>query len=158
MKYIFLLSFLLGITGMKILAQETIPASGGDASGNEGSVSYSVGQVVYCTNTGRIGSITQGVQQGYKIYTTTGINETDIKLSASVYPNPTTNYLQLSIETIHESFLRYQLFDMQGKLLKNQKVIGNETQIDMGNFVPSTYLLKIMNHNQSIKEFKIIKQ
>ena len=33
-------------------AQESANASGGDATGNGGTVAYSVGQVVYTTNTG----------------------------------------------------------------------------------------------------------
>lgn len=139
-------------------AQEAIPASGGDASGNGGSVSYSVGQIAYNSNAGTNGSVTQGVQQAYEIYATTGIQETGINLSVSVYPNPTTNYLNLKIENFQTSTLRFQLFDMQGKLLQTKKVTGNEMQIDMSNYVSSTYFARIINQNQSIKEFKIIKQ
>ena len=43
-------------------SQETIPASGGAAIGSGGTSSYSVGQLVYTTNTGS-GTVTQGVQQ-----------------------------------------------------------------------------------------------
>ena len=31
----------------ELLAQETVPATGGDASGSGGSTSYTIGQVVY---------------------------------------------------------------------------------------------------------------
>ena len=37
--------FIVGLTSLQ--AQETIPASGGNATGAGGSVSYTVGQVVY---------------------------------------------------------------------------------------------------------------
>ena len=51
---------LLGIGGL--YAQETVPATGGDATGSGGSASYSVGQMVYTTNTGS-GTVTQGVNK-----------------------------------------------------------------------------------------------
>ncbi|MBI9069627.1 MAG: T9SS type A sorting domain-containing protein [Salinivirgaceae bacterium] len=158
MKQIISLLFLFGITISGILAQEVVPVSGGDGSGNRGSVSYSVGQVAYNFNTGNNGTVTQGVQQAYEIYVTTGINETDISLSVSAYPNPTSNYLNLKIENFELSTFNFQLFDMQGKLIQTQKIMGNETQIDMSNYVSSTYFVRIINQNQSIKEFKIIKQ
>lgn len=47
---------LLGLGLTRLQAQEAIPASGGNATGNGGSASYSVGQVVYTTNTGTNGS------------------------------------------------------------------------------------------------------
>lgn len=37
-------------------AQESVNTSGGDASGSGGTVAYSVGQVVYTTNTDYLGS------------------------------------------------------------------------------------------------------
>lgn len=40
----------LGLTGLQ--AQTSANATGGDASGGGGSASYSIGQVVYTTNTG----------------------------------------------------------------------------------------------------------
>jgi len=146
----------LGLTGLQ--AQESVNATGGNASGSGGTASYSVGQVVYTTNTGTSGSVTQGVQQPYEISVVTGIEEAkDITLSVLAYPNPTTDYLQLKVESEKLNDLSYQLFDMNGKLLQNQKLSGTETQINMGNYVPSTYFVRVSSGNQSIKEFKIIK-
>lgn len=148
----------LAFTFSTATAQESVNTTGGNASNSGGSVSYSVGQVAYSSNTGTNGTVTQGVQHAYEIFVATGINETGISLSVSAYPNPTTNYLNLKIESLELSTLNFQLFDMQGKLLQTQKVTGNETQIDMGNYVSSTYFVRIIKKNQLIKEFKIIKQ
>lgn len=158
MKLILSLIILLGITISGIYAQEAIPTSGGDASSNKGSVSYSVGQIVYSSNTATNGTVTQGVQQAYEIYVTTGIEETGINLSVLAYPNPVINYLKLKLESKKLESLSYQLYNIQGKLLQSEKIEGTESQIDMSNYVPSTYFVRIINQNQSIKEFKIIKQ
>lgn len=146
----------LGLTGLQ--AQESVNATGGNASGSGGSASYSAGQVVYTTNTGTSGSVAQGVQQPYEISVVTAIEEAKgINLSVTAYPNPTTDYLTLSIDKFEISNLTYQLYDMNGKLLQTKKMTGTETQIDMSNYVPSTYFVSVINGNQSIKKFKIIK-
>ena len=146
----------LGITGIQ--AQQSNSASGGMASGSGGSVSYSVGQVAYSANTGTNGSVTQGVQQPYEISVVTAIEEANsINLAVSAYPNPTTDFLQLKVESKKLKDLSYQLYDMNGKLLQNKKFVGSDTQIDMSNCVPSTYFVKVISGSKSIKEFKIIK-
>ncbi|MFA5432205.1 MAG: hypothetical protein WC319_04945 [Candidatus Paceibacterota bacterium] len=87
----------LGLTGLQ--AQTSVNATGGNALGGGGSASYSVGQVVYATNTGTNGSVAQGVQQPYDISVVTEIEEAKgINLSILAYPNPTTDYLTLSID------------------------------------------------------------
>lgn len=61
----------LGLTGLQ--AQTSVNATDGDVSGSGGSVSYSVGQVVYTTHTGTSGSVAEGVQQPYEISVVTGL-------------------------------------------------------------------------------------
>jgi hypothetical protein len=146
----------LGLTGLQ--AQESVNATGSNASGSGGSASYSVGQVVYSTNTGTNGSVSEGVQQPYEIFVVTGLEEAkNISLSVSAYPNPTTDYLTLSIEEFDISNVYYQLYDMNGKLLQNAKIIGNQTSIAMGNLVPANYFVKVIQGNKEVKTFKIIK-
>ena len=146
----------LGLTGLQ--AQESINAAGGVASGSGGSANYSVGQLVYTTNTGSNGSVAQGVQQPYEISAITGIEEAkDINLTITAYPNPTTDYLTLNVKDFELSNLNFQLYDMQGKLLRNEKITGNQTSIVMSNLVPSTYFVKVIQGNKEIKTFKIIK-
>ena len=146
----------LGLTGLQ--AQESVNATGGDASGSGGSVSYSVGQVAYQTHTRTSGSVAQGVQQPFEISVVTGIEEAKgINLSVSAYPNPTTDYLTLSISGFEISNLTYQLYDISGKLLQSEKITGNQTNIVMSNLVPANYFVKVIAGNQLIKEFKIIK-
>jgi len=149
----------LGLTGLQ--AQTSVNATGGNASGSGGSASYSVGQVVYTTNTGTSGSVAQGVQQPYEISVVTGLEEAKgINLSVSAYPNPTTDYLILSIDastTLSIQSMSYQLYDMNGKLLQSEKITGNQTSIGMSNLVPANYFVKVIQANKEVKTFKIIK-
>jgi hypothetical protein len=157
LKFGAILFFALGLTGIQ--AQEVITTSGGNASvSDQGSVSWSVGQVVYTTYTGTTGSVAQGVQQSFEISVVSGIEEArDIDLFFSAYPNPATDYLILRTDNFEVSNLSYQLYDNNGKLLEREILSGNETIIDMSNFVPATYFLKVTGNNKEVKTFKIIK-
>ncbi len=146
----------LGLTGLQ--AQESINATGSNASGSGGSASYSVGQVVYTTSTGANGTVAQGVQQPFEISEVSGLEEAKgISLSVSAYPNPTTDFLTLEVKDFELSNLHFQLFDMNGKLLQNEKITGNQTSIVMSNLVTATYFVKVVKGNRDVKTFKIIK-
>jgi hypothetical protein len=49
------------------IGQESIKTTVSNATGSEGSASYSIGQVVYQTHTGTNGSVAEGIQQPYEI-------------------------------------------------------------------------------------------
>jgi hypothetical protein len=161
MKYkSFLLApvFLLvtGITDLQ--AQETIPASGGDANGVGGSVSYTVGQLVYTSITGTENSMEQGVQQPYEISVIIGIDEGNVDyIEFNVYPNPVTDYLQLKVSEDRFENLSYQLYRSDGKLLQNKEIQSKETSVSMKDLTPGTYILKLAENRKAIKTFKIIK-
>ena len=68
------LSILLLGLGLTAQAQQVTNATGGDASDIGGTFAYSIGQIVYTTNTSTNGSLTQGVQQPFKISIVSGID------------------------------------------------------------------------------------
>ena len=148
------LLILLSTAGLH--AQETVLATGGDASGTGGTVAYSIGQVVYSTNTSTTGAVSQGVQQSYAILTV-GINETALNISLSIFPNPTTEYLTLQVKNYNNKKLSYQLFDIQGRLLGGKVITVSKTQINMSDFSIGTYLINVIQENKKVQAFKIIK-
>jgi hypothetical protein len=150
------LLLVLGFTG--VYAQEAIPATGGNASGSGGLVSYTIGQVVYSTNSGTNGSVAQGVQQPFEISVVTALESArEITLECKVYPNPTHGIIKLIIEFSGNEILRFRLYDINGVILQDKKVESSETEISMDNLSSSIYFLKVINNNQEVKVFKIIK-
>ena len=138
-------------------AQESTNASGGDAIGSGGSVAYSIGQVVYTTNTGSNGSEAKGVQHAYEIFTV-GIKETELNISLTAFPNPTMENLTLQISDCNNEKLTYQLFDIQGRQLSNGQVIVEQTQINMNGLPSATYFIHVVNQeNKKVQSFKIFK-
>ena len=141
-----------------IFSQQSVPATGGNATGSGGTVSYTAGQLVYTTITDVGGASSQGVQQPFEILVETAIEQAqDINLILSVYPNPTANNLTLQIENYDSQNLAFKCFDANGKILESKKITGNEITINMTNLISGIYYLKVLDNQKEIKTFKIIK-
>jgi len=154
-KLIIMFSLIFSITGIK--AQQGFTAAGGVASGSGGTAAYSVGQIVFTTNTGAGGSVAQGVQQPYEISIVLGLEDHQISLNMKVYPNPTSDFLILNVGNFEFSTLNFELFDVSGKLLESKKITSITETISMENLPSSTYFLKVTSNNEEVKTFKIIK-
>lgn len=149
---------LTGLSLTSLNAQEANTASGGNTSGDDGSISYSVGQLVYNTYSAEEGSIQQGVQQPYEISIILGIEEAEsINLVCIAYPNPTTDLLWLKVDDTFIEDLSYHLFDLNGKSIENKNVNSKTTSISMSELMSGTYILRITSNSKEIKSFKIIK-
>lgn len=151
------LSVLLLGLGLTAQAQQAVSATGGDASGSGGTVAYSVGQIVFTTNAEASGSVAQGVQQPYEISIVLGIENHQFSIDLQAYPNPTTDYLQLKVESEASNDLMYQLFDLSGKLIEHKIIASTTETIQMEHLPSAVYFLKVSNNNKTFKSFKIIK-
>lgn len=153
----FLFILLAFLSVPKMHAQQAVVVSGENATGSGGSSNYSIGQVAYLAVNGTGGSINEGVQQAFDIFTLGVDNFPEIILQMTVYPNPATSFVNLKLDNSNFQNLQYQLFDMQGRTIANEKIANPETQIEMENLPPAIYLLHVINENRIIKSFKIIK-
>lgn len=138
-------------------SQESVNACGSDASGSGGYVAYSIGQVIYTNNNSANGSVAQGVQHAYEIYSV-GIKETELNISMNIFPNPTLDNLTLQINDFNNEKLAFELFDTQGKLLIKEQIQSKKTQLNTSNLPNATYYVNIINQeNKKVQAFKIIK-
>jgi len=138
------------------LAQDAIVTSGANVSGSGGTVSFSVGQTVYTTNSATTGTVAQGVQHAYEIYEV-GTKETILNISLSVFPNPTTEYLTLNIGNYNNVAMTYHVYDLQGKLILNGAIISSNTTINVSELVASTYFVQVHQEGKVTQVFKVIK-
>lgn len=146
----------LGLIGLR--AQESVNASGGNASGIGGSAGYSVGQVVYTTINGTNGSVSHGVQQAYEISVVSSLEETDeANVIISVFPNPATDFITLTVDPAEYQSLFFILYDINGTIIRENKVTFSDTEISMLDLPPATYFLKLADNGKDVKVFKIIK-
>lgn len=137
-------------------AQESVTTTGGEATGSNGTVSYSVGQVVYTSSTGANGSVSAGVQQAFEVSIITATGTLADKIELTVFPNPTTKLLTISASETISTSLTYQLIDNSGILL-SEGIVTGETSFDMEAFPKASYFLKVLNGSSIEKSFQIIK-
>lgn len=140
-------------------SQNSVNCAGGNAIGVDGSASFTVGQIDYTSAKGSSGSFSLGVQQTYEIQFVDAIEEVNSSImSCKVFPNPVTETLNLKIETEKAQIFQANLYDMNGKLLENVDVNNNQSDISMRNFPPAIYFLKVIENNQVVKTFKVVKR
>ena len=140
-----------------LYAQEVVTTTGGNGSGSGGSVSYTVGQVVNNIYRTGSGSVTEGIQQPYEISVETDVENTDINLLITVFPNPTSDYLTIQVHDSGREELNYKLYRIDGKLITKGKINGKETKLKTEDLTAAVYLLRISNNKKEVKVFKIIK-
>ena len=153
MKRNILLTLLL-VINLAINAQEVISVQGASYSNSNGSIDFTIGEVVTATLTNTNMILTQGFHQTN--LTVLAVDNFDINFQARVFPNPTQDILQLDIQNY--SGLNYKLYDIQGRQLSIAKIDKKNTVINTAQYAKGMYLLVILNENkQKLKTYRIIK-
>jgi hypothetical protein len=139
----------------------TIITAGKDAIGSSGTVSYSIGQLFYTYIGQSVYNVAQGIQH-QELYKTGSsiVNSIEPKVEVLVFPNPTTDFVTINTKGLEfeKGKQFYQLYDIQGRILKQNRINQNETQINLNNLTASIYLLKVYDNNKVLKTFKILKK
>ena len=143
-------------------AQSAIVPVGGDVRNATGSISYTVGQVAVQSESSNGGSISvaEGVQQPYEIQTVGVNNHPEIVLNAKVFPNPTENQFQLSLNgfEILQGGMCARLYDGAGKLLQNITITDDDTFFQIGHYATGAYLLEVMVGDRAVKTFRVVRK
>ncbi len=158
-RIIYITIFML-ITGLSIVHAQLITATiGDDIYSSNGSVSFTVGQVVYSSYQASGGSVTEGIQLPHETRAITGTEEKGTGLNVTAYPNPTAGNIIVNLSCMDQGeVLDIQIFDVNGKLIENVNLNSNETKLNMSNYAPGTYFIKMIYKNQVPKACKIIKK
>lgn len=156
-KTLFLILFASSMAA-PIWAQQGITAAGGDITGGDGSVAYSVGQVFYQSVSGSTGNINEGVQQPYETLSVSIFQPEKNEIQISIFPNPTVGRLNISLEEMIGDDIRYRITDFQGQLWEDNPLKSAQTRIDLRRLPAAPYLLQIWQGNQPFQSFTIIKK
>ena len=144
------------LTTFLIYSQQTVVTAGGNLTGN-GTVSYTIGQIITTTNTGNNGSVSQGIQQSIELFTLVNPDLKTLTLRAIIYPNPTKDKIVLVLSDHNLTALTYQIFDISGRLVTKGNVEKENTTLAMKDFSIGVYILKVNQNSKQLKVFKIIK-
>lgn len=151
-----IIGLILGTTPF-LSAQQVISAAGGSGSGQGVQVSWTLGEPVIETFTGKQNILTQGFHQTRLVVT--AVDPLVYPgLRVTVYPNPVSSVLRLECSGTESWKVTFGLYHSDGKLMLFQKTGNLPAMIDMENFAPGFYLLKVSRENgELMNTFKIIK-
>lgn len=147
--------FIMVLLTVNAFSQDGTVSSGGDTKSESGSVSYSIGQVSYETQSGD-GDVQPGLQQTYRIVISS-IKEGESNISIELYPNPTTDNVVLKIDESDFSGLEYSLVNLLGITVFNNSINSTETNIDTSDLTASSYILNVLKEGKIIQSFNLIK-
>lgn len=85
------------------------------------------------------------------------IEEAQMNSNLLVYPNPVHNVLHIDCETKDKRINKVELYDIFGKLIKQQNVTTHSTTIEIGELPNGIYLLRVAREDRTSSTMKIIK-
>lgn len=86
-----------------------------------------------------------------------GINDTQFTNLVSIYPNPTSDIMEISINLSNLTVLNAAIYDMYGKVINHISIYENLTQISVNHLSSGVYFLQI-NTDKGIVTKKFIKK
>jgi len=86
-----------------------------------------------------------------------GINETEPELGITIYPNPTQDRLFIKMEASQKKPLSFSLYNLQGKLIIQERLVAEYESFDLSSLVSGVYLVNIVDGEGKRVSRKIIK-
>lgn len=90
----------------------------------------------------------------YKIYNQLAVSDV-VKQNLTIYPNPADRAIFLNSK--EDKIKSYELYDMNGKLIKKENVGAAKYEINVSNITKGTYLLNVNLENKIVGQKIIIK-
>lgn len=85
-------------------------------------------------------------------------NEEAELATISVYPNPTTDYLNIKIDANNSSNWDVKVLDMNGRIVRNTTFSENAYNMNISEFATGIYTLKLVSDKGEIQNIRIIKK
>ena len=153
--------FIVCIASGQEVKQQVISTAGGFnvAGDNSISLSWTLGELVITTVQSAGGDLilTQGFQQS-KLEVTAVELHPDLGVSVTIYPNPTSEMINIRFTSPLEGTTMVYLIAPDGKLVITEELQSGLTikPIDMQAYPAGTYFLRIQNGNKQ-NVYKVIK-
>lgn len=148
---------LLAALSINAHAQEVVATSGGFGTTASAKVTFTIGETITETITSTGVALTQGFNQGELVITI--VRDSEINgLNLKVFPNPTTDIVNITSDTEGIDNLRFVVIDLFGRKLRDEKLVLPMTQFTVSELKSGIYLLKVLAGNKEIGIYRIIKK
>ena len=147
----------LGLLFSRATAQEAVVSGGGYAVAETTSISWTLGELAIETFVAGDLILTQGFQQGSLLITTVEeITDPDFRLT--IYPNPVSDHLIIEVPENQVEGLRFQVFDLSGRLLMTEPLGAPLRELSFGAMEPGMYMVRFIQGGETKKTVRIIKK
>jgi hypothetical protein len=156
-----IISLFLGLAvNAQQIKQEVIASAGGynKSADNSISISWTLGETIIPTFTSEDGSLilTHGFQQ--KLIITTVEENLEDLVEVTIYPNPTSEMINIQFQTSPDKEILVYLLDAAGKLVKTDRIdvaMMNKT-INMQDLPAGLYYLRLTK-GKLVNVYKVVK-
>lgn len=135
------------------IAPQSVNSGGTKMTQANGSLSFTVGELVVLSQIDSDGNTLSGGFTAGATLTTASIQETDASvLDVSVFPNPTSDLVNIRINHSSIKQVVVSITDLQGKEVYNGLYAGisNTIGINTAAYAPGTYVLSLKNKNNQV--------
>lgn len=85
------------------------------------------------------------------------IEDMDTEGAIQAYPNPTRNFVHLTIIDPQWNNSLLEIYDASGKLVERNRITSDHSKLDFSNYTAGIYYAKFINSEKQIKSIKILK-
>ena len=157
-RYIFILVTSLFVLNASLQAQQVIASAGGYNTATGITLSWTLGETIIPSYTNVPAGLT--LTHGFQSVLRTVIVEENIDtpVKVTVFPNPASEYLNISFAEPLDAEVNLVLFDSEGKLFKNQVIEAatSEIQLNFQELPSGIYFLKLTKGKLS-NVYKVVK-
>ena len=128
------------------ISPEVIASAGDHYDNGTTQLSWTLGEVVIDTYDNGSNILTQGFHQTQLTVTSIEENLADVRMN--LYPNPTSEYLNISLRN-NEKDINLQLFDMTGRLVHKDVINAHDTKyvLPMQSVATGKYLIQMQTED-----------
>lgn len=138
-------------------AQQVTASAGAEHKNANGSVTFTLGELVIAALQGGGTQLTQGFHQNNIQVTVTAVFD-PIFSSVKVFPNPTAERVFIHLGNSSLNGSTYRLHDLNGRQLSAGNIRGKQATIEVASYVPGIYVLTILKDEKTMITYQIIKQ
>jgi hypothetical protein len=133
---------------------QIIGSAGNTATSANAQLSWTIGEPIVNTEINTNNILTQGFNQSVLLITS--IDEKP-NTNITIQPNPTSDFATINIDESDLLNAQYFLFDINGKLILQNKITDKQTKLSFIELANATYFVEVSTNSQKSKTFKIIK-
>lgn len=83
-----------------------------------------------------------------------GVNTAVANTAVSIFPNPAANFVTINSTVLNGGVV--ELFSVDGRKLAQQKLLSNNTTIDLSGYANGVYICRVLNGNSVVKTEKVV--